>query len=331
MTNMRTVTMAAAINEGLDTAMSRDDHVILLGEDIADPAGGVVKITKGLSAKYGRERVLATPIAEQAIVGAAIGASMAGYKPVAEIMFMDFLPVCLDQVVNHAAKLRYMSGGLTTVPITIRALIGNGDNAAQHSQSLEAIFMSVPGLKIVVPSTPADARGLLLSCIADEDPCLFFEPLSLLFKRGEVDDDPVPVPLGQAKVVREGTDITLLAWGGAMTPTLEAAQLLAGEGVNAEVIDVRTLVPLDRKTILSSVKKTRRAAVVHAATRFAGPGAEIAAMITEELFDELRGPVLRFAAPDAPIPYSRSLLTDFFPAGRAIADSAAKAVGAGAN
>jgi len=323
--------MADAINEALDLALSRDDKVILMGEDIADPTGGILKVTKGLSTKYGTDRVRATPIAEQAIIGAAIGSAMAGYKPVAEIMFVDFLPVCLDQVVNHAAKLRYMSGGLTTVPITIRAMVGNGENAAQHSQSLEAIFMSVPGMKIVVPSTSADARGLMLSCIDDEDPCLFLEPMACLFQRGEVDDDPQPIPLGTANVLREGNDVTFLSWGGALAATNEAADLLAADGISAEVVDLRCLVPLDRQTILRSVGKTRRAVVVHSATRFAGPGAEIAAFIHEELFGDLQAPVLRLGALDAPIPYSPSLLADFFPTGASIAAAVTKSVEAGAH
>jgi len=328
---MHNITMAAAINEALDLAMSRDDKVILMGEDISDPTGGILQVTKGLSTKYGTDRVRATPIAEQAIIGAAIGSAMAGYKPVAEIMFVDFLPVCLDQIANHAAKLRYMSGGLTTVPITIRAMVGNGGNAAQHSQSLEAILMCVPGIKMVVPSTPADARGLMLSCIDDEDPCLFLEPMDYLFQRGPLDDDPQPIPLGTAKVLREGSDVTLLSWGGALVATNEAADLLAADGISAEVIDIRSLVPLDRQTILRSVSKTRRAAVVHSATRFAGPGAEIASLIHEELFSDLQAPVLRLGALDAPIPHSPSLLADFFPTGASVATAVTKSVNAGAH
>jgi pyruvate/2-oxoglutarate/acetoin dehydrogenase E1 component len=312
--------MVGAVHAALDAAMAADDHVILLGEDIADPAGGVMKATKGLSTKYGTHRVRATPIAEQAIVGAAIGASLAGYRPVAEIMLMDFLAVCMDQIVNHAAKLRYMSGGRTNVPITIRTVAGGGAQfGAQHSQSLEAWLMHSPGLKVVVPSTPADAKGLLTQCIADDDPCIFVESMSLLYTPGPVPTASYAIPLGQANVRREGTDVSVITWGWQVPRALQAAEALAGEGISVEVVDLRTLVPLDRDAILTSVAKTGRALIVHAATEFAGPGAELAAMIQHELWDQLDGPVERLGGAYAPIPFAAELEQALYPDAERIA------------
>jgi pyruvate dehydrogenase E1 component beta subunit len=306
--------MVKGIHDALDAAMARDEKVILLGEDIADPAGGVMKATAGLSTKYGTHRVRATPISEQGFVGAAIGASLAGYRPVAEIMLMDFIAVCMDQLANHAAKLRYMSGGRTNVPITIRTVAGGGlQFGAQHSQSLEAWLMHVPGLKVVIPSTPRDAKGLLTTCIFDDDPCVFIEPMKLLFTPGPIPAGDIAIPLGQADVKREGTDVTVITWGWQVTEALAAAEVLAAEGTSVEVLDLRTLVPLDRDAILESVAKTHRAVVVHAATRFAGPGAEIAAMVQHELWDELDGPVERLGALYAPIPYATELEQALYP------------------
>ena len=308
------LTMVAAINQALDEAMARDDKVILLGEDIADPPGGVMKATKGLSTRYGNERVRATPIAEQGFLGAAIGLSLAGYRPVAEIMLMDFLAVCMDQLANHAAKLRYMSGGRTSVPLTVRTVASGGRQfGAQHSQSLEAWLMHVPGLKVVVPGTPADAKGLLTSCIDDDDPCVFIEPSMLLYVPGPVPAGYSPVPLGQANVRRVGTDVTVISWGWPLRPVLAAAEELEGEGVSVEVLDLRTLVPFDRDAILASVAKTGRALVVHAATQFAGPGAELAAMIQSELWGQLRGPVQRLGAPYSPVPFAAELEAAYYP------------------
>ena len=300
----RPLSFVGALNDALDVALGLDPEVILLGEDIADPIGGVAKVTNGLSTKYGTDRVRATPISEQAIVGAAIGAGLAGMRPVAEIMLMDFLAVCMDQVVNHAAKLRYMSGGRTNVPITLRTMVGGGALGAQHSQSLEAWLMTSPGIKVVCPSGPVDAKGLLLSCIFDDDPCLFLEPARLM-RGGETPEVPggdFRVPLGRAEVKRAGDDVSVITWGRLVPEALSAAETLGGRGVGVEVVDVRSLVPLDLPTLLASVAKTRRAVVVQAGVLFAGPAAEIGSLITEALFGELTAPVRRLGAPFVPFP-----------------------------
>ncbi|MCV7194491.1 alpha-ketoacid dehydrogenase subunit beta [Mycolicibacterium brumae] len=304
-----------ALGSALDDALGRDDSVILLGEDIADPSGGVFKVSAGLSSKYGTDRVRATPISEQAIIGAAIGAAIGGMKPVAEIMLMDFLAVCMDQVSNHAAKLRYMSGGQTSVPITIRCAAGAGMQfGAQHSEMLEAWLTHIPGLKVVVPSNPADAKGLLTAAIFDPDPVIVVEQSLLYFAPPQ----PVPVghhvvPLGVAATVRAGSDITLISYGRQVHEALAAAETLAADGVDAEVIDLRSLVPLDEDTVLASVARTRHAVVVHEAVRRNGFGAELAAMISENLFDDLGAPVARVAGPNTPIPYAKVLEDAFLP------------------
>jgi pyruvate/2-oxoglutarate/acetoin dehydrogenase E1 component len=300
--------MAAALRNAMDCALAIDEKVLLLGEDIADPAGGVFKVTNGLSTKYGAHRVRTTPIAEQAIVGASIGAALGGYRPVAEIMFFDFVTVAMDQLVNHAAKLRYMTGGSTPVPLTVRTTVGSPRFGAQHAQELEAWFMHVPGLKVVMPSTPADAKGLLLSCIFDPDPCLFIEHSNLLFSpKEEVPLGDHRVPLGKAAVRREGRDLTLITYGSQVRGALKAADTLATQGIEIEVVDLRTLSPWDSETVLASVERTRRAAIVHSATTVAGPGAEIAAVISNELFGRLDGPVLRVGATNTPVPFAESL------------------------
>jgi pyruvate/2-oxoglutarate/acetoin dehydrogenase E1 component len=320
-----TTTLVGAVNQALVEAMAADPKVILLGEDIADPAGGVMTATKGLSTQFGTDRVRATPIAEQAIVGAAIGASLGGYRPVAEVMLMDFFAVCMDQVANHAAKLRYMSGGRTNVPITIRTAVGGGRQfSAQHSQSLEAWMMHIPGLKVAVPSTPRDAKGLLTSCIFDDDPCIHMESLMALFTPGPVPTGPFSIPLGVADVKREGSDVTIVTWGWQVQESLGAAEALAAEGVSVEVVDLRTLVPLDEAAIFTSVAKTKRLLVVHAATQFAGPGAEIAAMVQKALWGELAGPVERLGAAYAPIPFAAELERALYPNRETIADAIRK-------
>lgn len=302
------MTVAAALGSALDCAMAADEKVVLLGEDIADPIGGVFKVTKGLSTKYGTHRVRATPISEQAIVGTAIGLAMSGYRPVAEIMFFDFITVAMDQIVNHAAKLRYMSGGATPAPITVRTTVGGSRFGAQHAQSLEAWFMHTPGIKVVMPSTPMDAKGLLSSCIADDDPCLFIEHLNLVYSSKEaVPTGDLRIPLGRANVLRSGADVTLITYGPTVPMVRAAAETLAADGISAEVLDLRTLMPLDLETVFTSVTKTRRAVVVHEATQFLGPGAEIAAQVTEQLFGELLGPVLRVGAKFTPVPFSPGL------------------------
>ncbi len=314
------ITFRQAINQALDQAMAADERVFVMGEDVADSAGGgVFHITEGLSTKYGEDRVRNTPIAEEAIIGAAVGSAIAGMRPVPEIMFFDFIGVCFDQLANHAAKLRYMSGGRTPVPMTMRInMVGGTPIGAQHSQSLEAILMHTPGLKLVYPSTPYDAKGLLLACIADEDPCVFVECTSLMMRRGPVPSDPYTIPLGVADVKQAGDDVTIVTYGRMVADALKAAKELSGQGVSAEVIDLRSLSPLDMDTVLTSVARTRRAVVVHEAVRTCGAGAEIATRIHEELHGQLHGPVLRLTAPDSSVPAAPGLVGVFYPSAKDI-------------
>jgi 2-oxoisovalerate dehydrogenase E1 component len=327
--DVKSMTMCEAINHTLDLALTTDPRVFLLGEDLQDPAGGVVKQTYGLSTKHGLDRVRPTPIAEQAIVGASIGAAMAGMRPVPEIMINDFLAVCLDQVTNHAAKLRYMSGGRTNVPIVIRTLTaGNvGSFGAQHSQSLEAWLTHTPGMKVVFPSTPADAKGLLLAAIDDEDPVVFFESMRLYFTPGEVPLAEYRIPLGSADVKRAGKDISIISYGWAVTEALAAAEQLAADGIDAEVVDLRSLVPLDRDTLLASVAKTGRALITHAAVQFGGFGAELVAMLQERLYGQLKAPVARVGAAYTPISFSQGLEALHFPNADRIAATARRVAG----
>ena len=291
-----------ALNLALDTALGLDPSVILLGEDLADPAGGISQITKGLSTRHGTDRVRDTPISEAAIVGAAVGAALAGLRPVAELMIMDFISIGMDQLVNHAAKARFMSGGRQSVPLTLRtAVFGGIGSGATHSQTLEAWLTHVPGLKVVVPSTPADAQGLLSSAIFDDDPCVVVENVALYGTTGPVPDGDHRVPLGVADIKRSGDDVTVVTYGRTVRDALAAADQLAEEGISVEVVDLRSLVPLDTGTVLTSVARTRRAVVAHHATRFGGFGAEVAAVINEELFGELLAPVGRVGARYAPI------------------------------
>lgn len=297
--------VAAALHE----AMEQDPKVLVFGEDVADrEGGGVVGTTRGLSAKFGDMRVRSTPISEQAIIGAAIGAAMEGYKPVAEIMLMNFITVAMDMVVNHAAKLRFMSGGQSAVPITIRTMTGAGwQTAGQHSDHYEGWFCHTAGIKVVAPSSPADYKGLLLSCIQDPDPCLFIENGGTLFAQGDVPVDQGPIPLGKARIVQEGSDVTLVTYSG-MTLRCQAALAgLAEAGISAEIVDLRTISPWDKDAVLASVEKTRRAVVVHEAVRAFGPGAEIAATIQEELFGRLKAPVRRLGAPYCTVPFAKVL------------------------
>jgi 2-oxoisovalerate dehydrogenase E1 component len=298
----------AAINRTLDRALARDDSVILLGEDIADPAGGLFKVTAGLSTKHGTDRVRATPIAESSIIGAALGASLAGMRPVAELMFMDFLGVAMDQIANHVAKVRYMSGGRRCAPLVIRTPVGMG-SGPQHSQALEAWAMHVPGLKVVWPSTPADAVGLLNTCIDDEDPCLFVESMKLYFAAGA---SPVPtadyrIPIGLADVKKPGSDVTVVAHGGAVANALSAATELEEEGTSVEVVDLRSLLPLDLDTLVESVGRTGRLVIAHESVGFCGPGAEIAASVGEELFGQLSAPIARVTGTFTPVPRAGTL------------------------
>jgi pyruvate dehydrogenase E1 component beta subunit len=289
--------------------MGLDPNVILLGEDIADgQEGGIVGVTKGLSSKYGSSRVRSTPISEQAIIGAAIGASIVGMRPVAEIMLMNFTTVAMDMIVNHAAKLRYMSGGQTHVPITIRTMTGAGfGTGGQHADYLEAWFAHTAGMKVVAPSSPADAYGLMLSCIFDEDPCLFIENMPSYWTPGAPPQVGQRIPLGQAKVLREGSDVTVISYSRMVQDCAAVAEKLAKEGIQVELIDLRTISPLDQASLLRSVAKTRRAVVVHEAVRRFGVGAEIAALLHEHLFGDLKAPVQRVGANHSPVPFSKTL------------------------
>jgi pyruvate dehydrogenase E1 component beta subunit len=304
----KTITFLQAVQEALDEAMAADDRVLVFGEDVADgQGGGVFKTSKGLSTKYGDERVRSTPISEQAIIGAAVGAALAGMRPVAEIMLMNFITVAMDQIVNHAAKLRFMSGGQTSVPLTIRTIAGAGrGNGGQHSDTFEAWFAHVPGLKVVTASNPADAKGLLLSCIEDDNPCIFIEHLSGFQIRGEAPPPGHRVPLGKAAVSREGTDITIVSYGKAVNEVLAVANALSGE-ISVEVIDLRTISPFDEETVLASVAKTGRAVIVHEAVKAFGVGAEVASLIQERLFGKLKAPVLRIGSKYAPVPFAPPL------------------------
>jgi pyruvate dehydrogenase E1 component beta subunit len=306
---VRPMNTIQAVNLALDEAMGLDPNVILLGEDIADAQeGGIVGVTKGLSSKYGSSRVRSTPISEQAIIGAAIGASIVGMRPVAEIMLMNFTAVAMDMIVNHAAKLRYMSGGQTHVPITIRTMTGAGfGTGGQHADYLEAWFAHTAGMKVVAPSSPADAYGLMLSCIFDEDPCLFIENMPSYWTPGAPPQLGQRIPLGQAKVLREGRDVTVISYSRMVQDCAAIADKLAREGIQVELIDLRTISPLDQASLLRSVAKTRRAVVVHEAVRRFGVGAEIAALLHEHLFGELKAPVQRVGANHSPVPFSKTL------------------------
>jgi 2-oxoisovalerate dehydrogenase E1 component len=324
----REMAMFQAIQDAQETALELDENVIFLGEDIGE-SGGVFRCFQGMQEKWG-ERVRPTPIAEQAIIGAATGSALMGMRPVAEIMFSDFMGVCLDQVTNHAAKQRYMSGGATHVPMTIRTIAGGGIGGfgAQHSQSTEAWLLHMPGMKVVYPSTPSEAKGLLLSCIFDEDPCIQYESMMLTYAtKEEVPLGDYRIPLGVAKVKREGTDISLITYGWQVMHCLNAAEELAKEGISAEVIDLRTLLPLDYERVLSSVEKTGRALVVHAATEFCGLGSEIAATINEELFGKLKAPASRFGAAYAPVAYSKIIETAQIPHAGTIAQRVRELIG----
>lgn len=301
-------TLIEAVNEALHEEMERDPSMIVLGEDVG-VHGGVFRATDGLQRQFGADRVIDTPLAELSIVGVAIGAAMQGLHPVAEIQFADYIHPAYDQIVNEAAKIRYRSDGAYTCPLVIRAPFGAGVHGGlYHSQSVEALFFHVPGLKIVVPSTPADCKGLLKSAIRDPDPVLFFEHKKSYRRiRGEVPDGDVTVPLGQADVKRAGSDVSVITYGVGVHLALEAAEQLDGDGVSVEVLDLRTLAPLDREAIARSVQKTNKVLIVHEDNKTGGVGAEIAAIIAEDHFEQLDGPILRVAAADTHIPYAPSL------------------------
>ncbi len=305
-------TYLEAIREGLWEEMERDPNVFLLGEDIG-VYGGAFKVTAGFIEHFGERRVVDTPISEGAIVGAAIGASFLGLRPVAEMQFADFISCGFDQIVNFAAKCRYRWGA--AVPMVIRAPSGGGIHGGPfHSQNPEMWFVRVPGLKVVAPATAYDAKGLIKSAVRDNDPVLFFEHKGLYRRiREELPGEEYTVPIGKAKVVREGRDLTIVAYGAMVWTALEAAEKLAEEGVQAEVVDLRTLLPLDRETVIESVRKTSKVLLVHEDTRTGGMAGELAASITESVFEYLDGPVVRVTAPDTPVPYSPPLEEAFLP------------------
>jgi pyruvate dehydrogenase E1 component beta subunit len=296
-----------ALRRALDEEMRRDPLVFLMGETIAE-RGGSYKVTEGLLAAYGPRRVIDTPIAEASFTGMGVGAALVGCRPVVEILFVDFAMLVMDQIVNQAAKLAFISGGQVSVPLVVRTQGGAGNGlAAQHSQSLEALFYHVPGLKVVMPATPRDACGLLKSAIRDDHPVVFIEHKLLYMTRGPVPDEEYVIPLGEAEVKREGSDATLVSWSFMTLKCLEAAAVLADEGVSVEVVDLRTLAPLDKQTLLRSARKTGRVAVVHEAVKRGGVGGDIAAMLMKEAYDELDGPVLRIAGRNTPIPYNLNI------------------------
>ncbi|MCX8186481.1 MAG: alpha-ketoacid dehydrogenase subunit beta [Sulfolobales archaeon] len=310
---VRELTYAEALREALREEMLRDDRVFLMGEDVG-VIGGVFKVTQGLYEEFGQERVRDTPISETAIVGAAIGAAIAGMKPVAEIMYMDFLMCAGDQVINHLPKIRYMSGGKLKVPAVIRTQYGlYRYAAAQHSQFYPAFLMNIPGMYVEVPSTPYDAKGLLKSAIRDENPDIFIECAALYRVRGPVPDEDYVIPLGQADVKREGRDVTVFALSYMVHVALSAAQKLGNEGISTEVIDPRTLNPFDKKTLVESVKKTGRLVIIEPDHKTAGVGAEVAAIVAEDAYDYLKAPIVRLAADDIPPPFAPKAYNAFLP------------------
>jgi len=301
---MRVISYAEAIREALSEEMDADERVMLIGEDIG-AAGGVFGVTQGLQSRFGADRVLDTPISEQAIAGAGVGAALVDGRPVVEIMFGDFVTLAMDMLVNQAAKTHYMTGWALSVPLVVRMVTGTaGATAAQHSQSLEAWFLHTPGLKLAVPGTPSDAKGLMKSAIRDPDPVLVFEHKLLYNSKGEVAEDMEPIPFGQGRVVREGNDVTLVAYLNTRRHALEAAEILASEGVSVEVWDPRTLVPFDVEGLRESLEKTGRLVIAHEAPRRGGVGAELAAIAAEEMFELLSGPVVRVCGTNTPMPYA---------------------------
>ncbi|WP_426984092.1 alpha-ketoacid dehydrogenase subunit beta [Brevibacillus borstelensis] len=335
----RKLSFSKAINEAMKIAMKQDENVILLGEDVAGGAqvdhlqddeawGGVLGVTKGLVQEFGRDRVLDTPITEAGYVGAAMAAAATGLRPIAELMFNDFIGSCLDQVMNQGAKFRYMFGGKAQVPITIRTMHGAGFRAAaQHSQSLYAMFTHIPGIKVVVPSTPYDAKGLLLTAIADNDPVVFFEDKTLYNMTGEVPEGHYTIPLGKADIKRTGSDVTIVAIGKQVHTALEAAELLAKKGIEVEVVDPRSLSPLDEDTILSSVAKTNRLIVIDEANPRCSIATDIAALVADKGFDTLDAPIKRITAPHTPVPFSPPLEDLYLPSPKKVIEVVSELIG----
>ncbi|MEE4201341.1 alpha-ketoacid dehydrogenase subunit beta [Erythrobacter sp.] len=312
---MSEITMTQALNQAIDEAMAADEGVILLGEDVgAKQGGGVFKVSAGLTEKYGEDRIRATPISEQAIVGAAVGAALTGMRPIAEIMLMNFVAVAMDQIVNHAAKLRFMSGGQTNVPLVIRTTTGVGVGfGGQHSDMLEAWFAHVPGMTVVTPSNAADAKGLMRSAIEYNDPVIFIENILCYGLKSEDPGTDHRVPIGKAAVAREGSDCTIVTYGRTVLDALEVAGQLEEDGISVEVIDLRTIAPYDEETVMASVRKTGRAVILHEAVRSFGTGAEIAARITEEMFDDLKAPVQRIGGTFSAVPMANALEQEWIP------------------
>ncbi|AEK73159.1 Pyruvate dehydrogenase, beta subunit [Thermococcus sp. 4557] len=316
---VREITFAQALNEALDYEMGKDEKVVVMGEDVG-LYGGIYGVTAGLYEKYGPERVRDTPIAESGFVGTAVGAAATGLlRPVVELMFIDFLGVAYDQIYNQAAKMRYMFGGKARIPMVLRTTCGAGFSAAaQHSQSLHALFIHVPGLKVVMPSTPYDAKGLLISAIEDDDPVIFIEHKGLYAVKGPVPEEPYSIPLGEADVKREGKDVTIVATAAMVHKSLEAAEKLAEEGVSVEVVDPRSLVPLDADTILNSIKKTGRLVVVDEGYPRAGFATDIAALAASRAFEHLKAPVKIITPPATPVPFSPALENEWIPSAERI-------------
>lgn len=305
---MREITYAQAIKEAMCEEMRKDDNVFLMGEDVG-VYGGAFGVSAGMFDEFGPERVRDTPISEAIIVGAAIGAALTGMRPISEIMFSDFLTIAMDQLVNQAAKMRYMFGGNAKVPMVVRTPAGSGTGAAaQHSQSPEAWFCHVPGLKVVVPSTPYDAKGLLKASIADDNPVVFFEQKLLYRKKGPVPEEAYSVPLGVADVKREGKDVTIITYGRVLQTCMDVAEKLSSEGIDIEIVDPRTILPLDKDTLIQSAKKTGKVLIVHEAVQTGGVGGEIAAVISDsDAFFYLDAPIKRLGGIDVPIPYCPEL------------------------
>jgi len=323
-----------ALNEAMRQEMRRDPKVILMGEDVAgganvehlhgdDAWGGVLGVTKGLVKEFGRDRILDTPISESGFIGAAVGAAVTGLRPIAEMMFVGFMGVCFDQLLNQGAKLRYMFGGKAKVPLVIRTIYGGGYRAAaQHSQVLYSLFTHIPGLKTVAPSTPYDAKGLLIASIRDDDPVIFFEDITLGGMKGPVPEEPYVIPLGKADIKRPGNDVTIIAIGKMVHRALKAADDLQTQGKSAEVVDPRTLSPLDEETVLESVKKTGRLVVVDESHPRCSMATDIAALVADKGFDYLNGPIKTVTAPHTPVPFSPPLEDHYLPNPQKIAEAA---------
>ncbi len=304
---MKETTVLEAIREAIAEEMERDRNVFMIGEDIGQ-FGGALGQTKGLFDRFGDERILDTPISEAAIVGAAVGASMLGMRPIADIMFTDFSTLAMDQIINQAAKARYMSGGKVSVPVVIKMQSGAGrGKAAQHSQSFEAIYSHIPGLKVVMPSTPYDAKGLFKTAIRDNDPVVYMEHGSLYGIKGQIPEEDYTIPMGVGDIKREGKDISIITYSYMVHKALAAAEILEADGIDAEVVDLRTLRPMDTEIITASVKKTHRVVVLHEACVTGGIGGEIVAKIAENVFDYIDAPIKRVGIPDVPVPYAKSL------------------------